>query len=159
MMQMPRHFSVQELVDRHYYSRFGDRAIEFIDPRIILIVDAVRDLFDLPVYVNDWPFSGDIQYRGLRSFYANVGAFYSMHKFGRAIDFVVQATPAEVVRDAIIRQIRLRKRPFTYIRRMEVFTAWTHIDLKDSTERDFTLFSPSGQTWSLDSFLEEYKTT
>jgi hypothetical protein len=120
MMYQPKHFKPQELVDRHYYARFGERAVEFIDGRILRIVDAVRDLFGVPVYVNDWVFDGDIQYRGLRSFYCNVGAHYSMHKYGRAIDFVVQGVPSFQVRDRLVKEYRLRRSPFVHIRRMEV---------------------------------------
>lgn len=158
MLLYPKYFTVQEFVYPKIYSVFGTRSIEFMDPDILKIADAIRDLLGKPVYINDWQFGGGNTMRGLRPFTASVGSKFSMHKYGRAIDFVVQDMPAEHVREAIIGQIKKKKEPFIRIQRMEVFTSWTHIDTKKSLERDFTFFDPSGRVWGFDAFLEKYKT-
>lgn len=158
ILYYPKYFTVQEFVYPKIYSVFGARSIEFMDPDILIVADAIREFFARPVYINDWQFSGQNTMRGLRPFTASVGSKFSMHKYGRAIDFVVQGIPAEHVRAEIIEQLRKKVEPFTLIQRMEVFTSWTHIDTKRSLDRKFTFFDPSGRVWDFEEFTSKYKT-
>ena len=78
---------------------------------------------------NTHHWGGAHQYRGWRSGDCEIGAKYSQHKFGRALDLV----PAEVTAEEIRQDIKLRKRGniFQYITCIEDGVGWLHFDTRN----------------------------
>ena len=123
----PRHFKVQEFVPPATYKVLGNRAIILISYNILKTADAIREWFNRPVKINDWCFGGKLKYRGYRPCGCPVGAKYSQHKIGAAIDFEVQGMAAEAVR----RELVANSSHFLYITAIEKNTpTWVHVDCR-----------------------------
>lgn len=137
---IPRHFIAQELVTPHAHSRLGDGALLLMDDRIIMALDAVRDLFERPIIVNTWHVTGGFTQRGWRDD-AEVGGRFSQHRFGRAVDFDVEGYTAEDVRQAILDTWRYSE-ALQGITRMEAGTSWVHIDCAPIAVSKPMLFNP-----------------
>lgn len=91
------HFFLDELVHPDIYKRWGARALQFLDYRMIQGISYIERETGLKVTVNNWIDGGPLQNRGLRPFNSPTGAAMSQHKFGRAYDVnVATMTPAEL---------------------------------------------------------------
>lgn len=122
----PKHFKIQELVPKSIYASLGSRSLIVMDPRILYTIDLIRDHFGKPITVNSWMWGGSFDQRGFRD-YMNVGAKYSQHRYGRAIDFDISALTAEEVRQELIKQ----KDKFKYITTIEKDVLWVHMDCRN----------------------------
>ena len=122
----PRHFKTQELVTPYAFDKLGDGALILLDDRILRALDAVRDIFDVPITVNNWHIGGGFDQRGWRDD-SDTGAKFSQHRFGRAIDFDVQGLDADYVRQVIATAWQ-SDRDIQQITRMEVGITWCHVD-------------------------------
>lgn len=129
-----KHFILEELVHPAFLSPLSvDKIWGLLDERILRSIDSLRENLSTPIIINT-PTNLD---RGLRRFDSAVGAKYSQHKFGRAMDIVVDGIPALDVQIHI--RDNIKKYPF--ITAMETGTAqWTHIDCRNQPE--YTLGSP-----------------
>jgi len=79
-------FNLHEFVSRNVYDGFELKASMFLDPKLFVIADYMRARFG-SVKINDWFWGGKFEYSGLRPIEdCPVGATYSQHKYGRAID-------------------------------------------------------------------------
>lgn len=138
----PRHFDVWELVDPMTYSKFGDESLMFLDPEALQALDAIRDLFDVPVFVNTWYNGGRFRYRGFRPPECTEGAKFSQHRFGRAFDFHINGILPEAIRRKII--LKQHEVPgLSNIRAMENGTpTWVHIDTRNIAGENIYLFNP-----------------
>jgi hypothetical protein len=141
---MPTHFTWEELVPPGVFSKFGIECRRLFDNRILWSIDQIREYFDRPVVVNNWkvgckPGGTVFTQRGFRT--ADLGAKYSLHARGSAIDFDVKDIPAETVRQEILAH---QSHPaFQYITRMEANVNWVHIDNAMTDSDDIVLFNPS----------------
>ena len=100
--------------------------INLWDKRILITADRIRKRYG-PILINTYCFGGNHQYRGWREFDCPVGADYSQHKFGRALDM----EPVKVTVEEIREDIRKGGRSdpvFQLIGRVENRTSWLHID-------------------------------
>ena len=100
-MKVSEHFDLREFIDPVTFRLRGEKSIELIDARIISIAEAVRQLTDCPVTINDWHTGGHYKESGLRIFSTSTGAKFSQHKYGRAVDLKVKGMDAEDVRNLI----------------------------------------------------------
>lgn len=130
----PTHFDLQELVDPDTFATYGERAWQFLDPRLLANMDRIRNRYDRPIWVNSWNIpGGKFSYRGFRPPSYKGGAPFSQHRFGRAFDFDVQGMTAEEVREDI------RKNPdnfdFSSITCVELDTNWVHVDCRNVPKR------------------------
>jgi len=50
----PKHFKIQEFVDRETYNMYGDSSIRFVDARIIITADKIREYFGKSMTINNW---------------------------------------------------------------------------------------------------------
>ena len=97
-----KHFKLFELVCPHVLAKYGERSWMFIDSRLILNLDTIRERIGKPIYVN----RGNLTQRGLRcpqcqivKDKAEAGVLYmSAHTFGKAVDFDVEGMTADEVR-------------------------------------------------------------
>jgi hypothetical protein len=132
----PKHFDPREFVSPEVYHELGDRALLLLDNRVLETADAIREYFGRPVTVNNWHLGGERVASGFRETTCPVGARYSQHRFGRALDLLVDKMRAEVVREAIIREQHL----FKHVTTMEDGVAWVHFDCRAITNGVIYLF-------------------
>jgi len=127
------HFSIEELVDRFTFEKWGDNAWQFFNPQALKMLDGLREYFDKSVIVNNWKWGGNLQLRGLRPCYITEGAQYSLHRVGGAFDFNVKGIDAEEVRKEILdnKDHELLK----YINCIEADVTWNHCDVRNCPDR------------------------
>ncbi len=135
------YFGIKELVCKHVYEQWGERAWQFLDERLLRTIHAVRLILGKPMIANNWARGGSYDERGLR---CNVcilvrektsleKVYLSAHIFGKAIDFHVPGMTDEEVRRKIIdNQHRL-----PYPIRIERDTCgWVHIDVRNEDDEN-----------------------
>jgi hypothetical protein len=121
---IPIHFTWQELMPSAEYAHYW---LILMDDRILMTLDAIRMHYKRPVHVNNWHLGGKFSLRGFRPMTGKVGAKFSQHRFGRAVDFDVDGIPAEQVRNDI------RSGLFPLITCIEADVNWVHIDVRNET--------------------------
>lgn len=126
-------FRIEEFVPRSIYNRFGDNAIRFLDFRLLQTAQKIRNEFGVPMIINNWHSGGRLQNRGYRTPYSSVGATYSQHKMGRAIDFnILGMTSDEVYEYILEHEKKFRIMGITTMEDKQFTRSWTHIDLRVS---------------------------
>lgn len=96
-----------------------------MDERLLMTIDAMREHYKRAITINNWYTGGSFRNRGFRPMTGNVGAKYSQHRFGRAVDLDVYGIPAEQVRNDI------RSGLFPEITCIEKDVNWVHIDVRN----------------------------
>lgn len=139
---IPKNFQSHEFLPPEIHKVFEDRGYKFMDNRILWTMDAIREYFGKPVYVNNWYWGGDSIARGLRQFDSPVGAALSQHKFGRACDFTVKDVDSEIVRQTILKGKSEQDAHFMYITALELGTPHVHIDCRNTGKSDIFTFHP-----------------
>ncbi len=136
-MYIPKYFKLQEMFPRDYYKevypQLGDMMWILIDNRILFTADMLRERYGTMV-VNDWLWRTDNanNYRGFRPHNCTVGAVFSQHRFGRALDCKFKNVEAEEVR----LDIRSNdKYAFKYITAIELDVTWLHIDCRNHDKK------------------------
>jgi uncharacterized protein YcbK (DUF882 family) len=122
-MYKPKHFQWHELMPSAEYEKYW---LILMDERLLMTLDAMREHYKRPITINNWHWGGRFSLRGLRPMDSNVGAKYSQHKFGRAVDLDVAGIPAEKVRNDI------RSGLFPEITCIETDINWVHIDVRNT---------------------------
>ncbi|KFA99472.1 hypothetical protein HW45_03685 [Vibrio sp. ER1A] len=128
----PKHFATVELVSRKTYAARGEKALQLLDPRILISGDTLREELTAlnpdktemgALTCNDWYFGGKNQYRGYRAGGEPYYGSYSAHA-GRALDLVSKYHTAEFLREFIIKN----REKFPYVTRLEGDVNWLHMD-------------------------------
>lgn len=135
----PKYFKPQELVDRETFQRFGESSYMFFDIRLLKTIDGIREYFRKPMVINNWHLGGKFSSRGLRTPTNTIGAPYSQHRFGRAVDFHIFGISAEEVRKEIIKNQNIF--PFNEITAIEKDVTWVHIDFRNIDYQGIYLFN------------------
>lgn len=126
MDYIPEHFKPYELVPKTIFRTVSEKVIWFLfDPRILYVADHIRKRYGKMI-ANTWYWGGEHQYRGWRPLRCKIGAVYSQHRFGRAIDLV----PVEVTVDEIRQDIK-RGENFHFISCIEEGVSWLHVDVRN----------------------------
>lgn len=127
-MYIPKWFDVRELVpEETYLARGEDGCWILFDERLLITADALRDEFG-PMYVNNWHNGGSTHYRGFRPLDCAVGATYSQHRFGRALDCMFRDAAVNDVREFILED----PEKFPHITALEMNVTWLHFDLRNT---------------------------
>jgi len=115
---------------------------KLLDPKIVPIMEKIRTSLGKAVYINNWYWpTGNSQYRGFRPFSTSVGARYSQHKFGRAIDFHVKdMTPDEVRTYILDNQSEYLRMGVTRLEDGRDARTWVHLDLAWTGEDHIHVF-------------------
>jgi hypothetical protein len=149
-------FVVQEFVPESVYKNLGDSSIAVINSKLIIIAQELRRLLNIELYykykrnipltINNWHTGGKFKNSGYRLPLTSVGAKFSQHKLGQAID-VRSNIPHWEIYNAI-----MRNKDFFYglgVRRLEdprdtkgKGFGWIHIDLKDKGQKEIITFKP-----------------
>lgn len=136
-MYIPKYFKVQELVTPELYAAKKDKAIEVMDEKILMSLDAIRSFLGCPIIVNNWHINGKRSLCGWRPKDCAIGAKNSSHKSGMAVDFICGLSATAVRKLILNNQWR-----FPLITRMEDNVSWVHIDCKFTGRKEIILFNP-----------------
>jgi len=138
-----KYFTLKELVCPHVLAKYGERAWMFLDSRLILNLDTIRERIGKPIYVN----RGNLTQRGLRCPQCQIvhdkfeaGEIYmSAHTMGKAVDFNVRDIDADVMRLWLAKNGRLLPYPI----RLESGVSWVHLDVFDNGTEQHVYFFKS----------------
>lgn len=138
MIQKLNNFTLDELVCEHVYEKYDVFAYNFFDPRILIMIDTIRDRINKAIFINNWQAHGEFSQRGLRcpecqipKDYAVKNILYmSAHTLGKGFDFEVEGLLAEETRQWIIKNANWWPYPI----RLESGVRWIHLDLYSSGE-------------------------
>ena len=128
--QLSDYFDIKELVCKHTYAAFGQRAWQFLDTEYLHCLLIIRrDILGVPMTCN----YGDKTQRGLRCNLCQIvqdktktGKIYlSAHVNGAGSDFDARGMTAEEVRRAIEQKADILPYPI----RMEARVTWLHFDV------------------------------
>jgi hypothetical protein len=128
MDYIPKYFKPYELVPKATYELLKNRPWviwQLFDPRVLHVADAIRRRYG-KMTANTWYWKGRHQYRGWRPARCKVGATYSQHRFGRALDLVPGEATAEEIRQDIMDGDN-----FQYITCIEAVVHWLHFDVRN----------------------------
>ena len=140
----PKWFIPQEYVPPDIYDELGDKSILLIDYRVLKTDDAIREFFNVPIFINTWYSDnliskiGFYQYSGYRPFDCRIGARWSQHKFGRASDKKLTGVNINTVRKEIIKN----QKHFRYITVIEDDVSWLHTDCRCIMDSEIVLIKP-----------------
>ena len=130
-MKLTQNFILQEFVPGFMYEEYGESARWFLDQRLVFGMQKLREWLQSSVTVNTWHNGGDLNYRGYRPPDCEVGAYFSQHKRGNAVDFNVRGMTSDEVFDWCLKyEGSLLGIGFTTIENKEIATSWTHLDMR-----------------------------
>ncbi len=140
-----KYFALHELVCDHIYEKYGETAWQFIDPRLKITIDWIREKLDKPITINNYGFGGLDTQSGVRCNMCNLvksktdkGQVYmSAHCTSNAVDFSVEGMTAEEVRNWLVRN----QEDLSYPIRLESGVDWVHLDCRDTGQKIY-LFNP-----------------
>lgn len=140
--KLKQNFKIQELVCKHCYDTFKDKAWQFLSTEILSTLYTLRyEIFNCPIVINTWAMKGTYSQRGLRcnrcSLVKDKKTIYlSAHQLGKALDFNVEGYTTEEV----YQKIRDNVDKFKYPIRIETnSTTWNHIDCYQPVDSEANL--------------------
>jgi len=125
-------FYLDEFIHPDIYRKFGNKSVWFIDQRMVYIAQALRDDMATPAIINNWATGGNYKSSGVRVMAAKVGAKYSQHKYGRAIDIKFgswQATK-EAYDFILVNQDKYMELGLTTLENIKYTPTWLHLDCR-----------------------------
>lgn len=130
-MRVSQNFKIQEFVPRVIFKTYGENSAWFIDPRIITLMQTARTETGESIIVNNWHMGNHLQNRGYRTPGTKIGAYYSQHKRGAAVDFNIRGWTSKEVFEWVMKSpdffIALG---VTTIEDWKYTPTWTHLDLR-----------------------------
>ena len=130
-----KNFIIQEFVDPSTYKKFGGVSILCIDVRLMKLMDTLRELFGVPITINNWKWGGDRQWSGIRTPDSPYYSWYSQHSYGRACDFLVRGLSGAEARFIIEKWYEEGLLGDDIHITMEYGdkVTWVHIDIRETT--------------------------
>ena len=130
MIYKPKYFKLYELVPQDMYIIYkGSHRLWYLfDNRILVMIDSLRNKYG-KMLANTWYWKGKHQYRGWRPQDSLVGAEFSQHKYGRAVDLIPLEYSIEEIRDDI--KSKYLHHDFRFITCIENNVNWIHIDCRN----------------------------
>lgn len=139
-MKVSKDFDIREFVPQEIWDKFGANSVQFIDKKVIDFAQYLRDKLNKPITINNWHIGGNRHESGFRLPDTTTGAKLSQHKFGRAIDIVVEGYTGKQLRDFVIKN----KADFLKIGMTTIEQGtepWLHVDCRQTNLTDI-LFIP-----------------
>lgn len=141
-----KHFGIKELVCPHVYEKWGEKAWQFLDDRLLANLEYIREGIGKPIVVNNWAKGGQYSQRGLRCNCCILviektdlrKVYLSQHIFGKAVDFNVVGMTAEEVRQ----WIKAHAKELPYSCRVEELVDWCHLDTMNNSATKVLGFYP-----------------
>lgn len=137
-----KHFNIKEFVSENVYKKYGEFAWTFIDERLIITMDALRENLGRPIIINSY--GRGLHQRGLRAnkdkmVLSKKDYYISQHCLGKASDFNVVGMKIIDVYNHILNN--LDKYPYiTRIENVEKTPTWIHIDVANTQEKEIIIF-------------------
>ena len=129
-------FNIKEFVSRKVFESQGNFALGLIRPTLIRAIHFLRNYFDTSIYVNTWAYQNapsNFQRRCYREIHISLGARYSRHKYGMAVDFNIRGKTSGSVYDEILQhQAEFLSAGFTTIEDKSYARTWTHLDIRET---------------------------
>lgn len=95
-----KYCTIEELVPKEMLAECGEeKCWWFLDKEMLMGLDNLKDvtakeygiaITDVRLRVNNWKGGGDLDERGIRNPMTSTGAKWSIHKFARAVDVVIE---------------------------------------------------------------------
>lgn len=132
-MKLSTNFYLNEFVPRKIYERFTDKSIQFVDMRLVHLVQYIRDYFGHPITINNWADGGQYNESGFRDPQTGTGAELSQHKFGRAADLkFTGATVQEIYAYIMQNQQQFFDKGLRCMEAIDKTPTWLHIDIRET---------------------------
>ena len=142
-MKIGSFFVLQEFIPPVIYNKWGDRSIWFIDKRIFLLADFIRNRLGKSMTINNWHTGGAFSLRGFRPPETTTGGALSQHRFGRAIDFnIAGMTPQEIYKDITDHFDMYSKAGLTTVEDIAFTTGWNHVDIRQIDSDKLLIVKP-----------------
>jgi len=154
-MKISENFDVREFVSENVWNRFRGASRWFVDPRLVLIAEKVKELASdderAYVYINNYLYGGGYNQSGFREPGSKVGAEFSQHRFGRAIDIKIKHKGLWLTSSAMYYLVKenyhtLKKLGLTTVEDPEHTQGkhrdWLHLDVRETGRDDLFVVSP-----------------
>ena len=134
-VKISANFDVCEIVPKELYEKYGDLAVRYINMKLVVIVEIIREFYKSRVTVNDYYYGGNHDGRGLRLHTDSAYRFGSDHNDNMAIDFVVDGVDSLKVQYDVINNVELNQKLIDEgVTGMENGTqGWTHLGISNFT--------------------------
>ena len=133
-----KNFITQELVPTEIYELLGEDSLKLMDKKLIETLLFIRKKLDRGITINTKYKGGRYNLRGYRPKNCAIGALYSAHKEGLALDFDVEGMTANDVRSWLKANENLLPHPI----RCENGVSWVHIDVRVKVGHKVYFFNP-----------------
>jgi len=145
-MQVSKNFKITEFVQIDTYAMYGAaRSAQFIDGRLIDIVQYLRDSLGVPLTINDWCRGGKYNESGLRSPGDEHYSSQSQHTFGRAVDLKSSELSTQVLYNKIAERFeQLNNLGATTLEGIRHTPSWVHLDCRYLGGQELTKFRVVG---------------
>tara|TARA_R110000868_G_scaffold236129_4_gene490131 strand:+ start:322 stop:789 length:468 start_codon:yes stop_codon:yes gene_type:complete len=155
-MQLTKNFSLVEFIDPAIYKEFGDKSIRFLDSRIPLIAQEVKDILsshygkNVRVTINGNLNGHTYTESGLRQINTTTGSKTSDHKYGRAIDIKGSFDDGSIIPIKDIYFIitktdnlsKLMKIGLTTIEDINFTATWLHLSTRYTLSKGLNIVQP-----------------
>jgi hypothetical protein len=124
-------FDLRELVSPDAYTALGDNARWLLDPRLVNVVQAIREIAGKSITVNNWHAGGTYKDSGYRMPNSVTGATLSQHRQGRAADLKIAGlTPSEGLKLIKDNWAKLAALGLTTVEDIACTPTWLHVDCR-----------------------------
>lgn len=131
----PRYFELYELLPPEVFTyddmiakeKHLQKGWKYLTHELLITIDVVREIIGYPLICNTWYQDGNRRYCGWRPRNCLIGAAFSQHKEGNAVDLICPNMTAEQMRQ----RIKENQDKLPYPIRIEDKVSWLHLDLKD----------------------------
>ena len=143
-MKVSKDFELQEFIPKEIYNAFRENSTWFINPTIINIAQVVRDICGVPIIINNWNNGGSYNNRGYRLPSSPIGAVYSQHKLGNAIDISSNEMNAKKLYELILaNKGLLLLNGLSAIEDIRHTKTWVHLDCRFiKNKKEILIFNP-----------------
>ncbi len=131
-----KHFKAHELVPQKIYSRYGEKSFQFLDDRLLMTLDFIREMFG-ETTINNYHWDGNREWSGLRTSDSPYYSSTSQHTFGRAADCIFNEPDVFDIQEYIL----THQKNFPFIRGIETEVSWLHIDVGNRSGNTIQTFS------------------
>lgn len=119
---LTKYFKAEELLPK------GFTDTSKLSPKLLQLIDEVREILGVPCTINNWSSGGDRQWCGLRTPACTVGAPKSQHRLGCAADLHPVGMTAEAARAKIKEAVAAGK--LKNLGGVELGVSWLHVDVR-----------------------------
>lgn len=133
---MCKYFKPYEILPPRIYNEYGDKGLRWINPKLLSVMDFLREELGVAIIINNWKKGGSYKYRGLRVKESDVWKELSDHSFGNACDFNANGLSANEIREKILNEYaeELKLLGLSAIEDETYAPTWVHVSVADFSE-------------------------